>query len=272
MNIKSFFNAKLISILTLTIVLSGGLFYFLYKHNVITIPNIFMQGLVINITPEHKIKNIDMLVNLKFHISEKKLKKPISVFKFFNAANKQIFEVVVQQEYHNSKVYHYQLSKEYLKKSRENNSFLKMFCNSWTHQCGITFAFSKYEPLFNLPEDIKRVTLDNEEINFTYKNYDYTQNAINHEIAQKITDLKYEYTEKHIKVCTKFDSFQYTEALRITTKKNDNVMQKVCTKEDTHGMCCELIEDTKKFESISILHWKGSWNQGKFTEYSIEIK
>lgn len=271
MNIKSVFR-KYVLPLSIISIIGGGIFYGLYKYNIVTIPNILMQGLVVNITPEYKIKNIDILVNLKFHVSQQQLKKPESVFKFFNEKNEQIFEVKVKQNKDNTQVYHYELSKNYLKNPRNNDSFLQMFCNSWTNRCGVTFAFSKHEALFSLPEDISKVTLDNEEITFTEKLYDYQQKTINQEIAKTITGLKYSYNDQNIKVCTNFDSIEYTEALRITTKHNESVLQKVCTKEDTNGMCCELKGDTTKFESISVLHWKGSWNEGKFAEYSIQLK
>jgi CHASE3 domain sensor protein len=68
MNTKLSFFKKYLLPLSIVSLIGGVVFYGLYKYNIVTISNIFMQGLVVNVSPEHKIKNINMLVNLKFHV------------------------------------------------------------------------------------------------------------------------------------------------------------------------------------------------------------
>lgn len=263
---------KLQKILYYTL-LGGGIIVMLaheiYNNNIYTIRNIFMQGLLVNLTPDYKIQNMNILVNLKFHVSANKIEKPQSFFKFYNKAGVEIFEVKIYES--EKGIYHYQLNNAFLRIPRQTDSFMKMFCSSWTNQCGITFAFSKNEAKYNLPEDINSITLDNQSINFSTVLYDYKN--INTQVAQDATQLTYEYDNNHVKVCTKFDSFKYTEALRITTlNKSNETIQKVCTKEDTEGSCCEIKGDNTQYNKISVLHWKGSWNEGKFIEYGINLK
>jgi hypothetical protein len=258
------------------ILLSGllvlGLVYQLYVNNIYTVRNILMTGLLINLSPDSQLKSIKPLVNLKFHISKDKIKKLQSVFKFYNSQKQQIFEVKIYQSPEDRAIYHYQINNKFLAKKRTTDSFMKMFCQSWTQQCGITFAFSKDEPIANLPEDIKKITLDDNDIDFSTVLYDYSKKDMREEIANTASHLKYEYDNDHIKVCTQFDKIKYTEALRITTLNNNQTQQKVCTKEDTNGMCCEIKGNINDFSNVSVLHWKGSWNEGKFTEYGIDLK
>lgn len=245
--------------------------YGLYTYNIYTIRNIFMQGLVFNVDSSYKLKSTDMLVNLKFHVSEDKLKKKESYFKFYNKNRMEILEVKIYKNKNND--YHYAINDKFLYNKRKIDSFMKMFCFEYTNQCGITFAFSKNEVIYQLPEEISFVTLDNIPIGFTTVLFDYENKIIGAEIAKEINNIQYEYNKNHVKVCTKFDTFKYTEALRISTINMKNeVVQKVCTKEEIDGECCELNEDMEQFKGISVLHWKGSWNEGFFKEYSIELK
>ena len=82
--------------------LLSGLFillvgYQFHKNNIYTIRTIFMQGLLVNLTPDYKIKNMNMLVNLKFHIAANKIQKPQSLFKFYNNKHEQIFEIKIYE-------------------------------------------------------------------------------------------------------------------------------------------------------------------------------
>lgn len=243
--------------------------YQLYANNIYTIRTIFMQGVLVNLTPEYKISTMNILVNLKFHLAGHKIKKPQTLFKFYNKEHKEVFEIKIYET--QKGIYHYNLNNQYMARPRQTDSFMKMFCSSWTGQCGITFAFSKNEPIYNLPEDISYVTIDNEATSYSTVIYDYKN--IGQDIIEQGKNIKYEYDQNHVKICTKFDSFKYTEALRITTlNSNNETVQKVCTKEDTNGSCCEIRGDNSQYRQISILHWKGSWNEGKFIEYGIDLK